>query len=777
MLLDFYRAVLPAGRHYCLFLLPEAKHVWADSIEELAELTDSYQDRTGVYYAVTALDEKARKQANVPALRSFRLDIDAGPEKFAKHGDSVYPTQKLGLADVVRFSKETGLAPTYLISSGAGLHAYYCLDHDMPRDQWQDIAKSLQQKCVAHGLRVDPTVTQDAARILRPVGALHNNGNRVSVFKNTGKLYTAEQLIEVLDVPPALPTRKYDLSINDDMCAKVEGPPSSAFKIAEQCPALHEIAACKGDVQEPQWRAMLGLVKFTVEGDEQAHDWSMGHPDYDADATQRKLDAYGAGPTTCDKFGEYTTACCTCPHKVKIKYPIVLGRMTVTEVEALPEDKKPELHPDLERLNREYFVAPDGAGKTAIFRESIDPETGRGRLTPLARTEFTLAHENESVAVLKPDGGVVQKPLATVWLSHPLRRQYPQGMALLPNCNAPPGTYNLWRGFSAEAIAGDVGLLLRHVEMLCDGNRELVDYVLAWFAYCIQHPGSRPEVALVFRGGQGTGKGTLLRLMVRLFGSHSLHITQQSHLVGNFNAHLRFALFVFVDEGYWAGDKAGEGVLKGLITEPTIAIEMKGRDVFTAPNRLKLCMASNNAWVIPAGIDERRYCVIDVPATRAKDHAYFDVLNNWIDTGGDAAWLHYLLHLDISQFNPRAAPSTAALDQQKIENLPPLDRWILEALHQGTSLTGEDWPADGDDVVCAVAVNRFTEYCSRAGGGRSRSDTRVIGARLGQVFDCGASRTVQSRHGARPKAWKLPGLDRARAMAAAAFGLQHSTWN
>jgi hypothetical protein len=179
MLLDFYRAILPASGHYCLFLLPEAKHIWVESIEELADLTEKYQDRTGVYYGTTAFDEKSRKQVNVPLMRSLRLDIDCGPEKHERNPEGTYPSQKDGIADLIRFSKELKLPPTFIVSSGAGLHVYYCLDADVPRESWQGAAKALQQKCVAHGLRVDPTVTQDAARILRPLGALHDNGNRV----------------------------------------------------------------------------------------------------------------------------------------------------------------------------------------------------------------------------------------------------------------------------------------------------------------------------------------------------------------------------------------------------------------------------------------------------------------------------------------------------------------------------------------------------------------------------------------------------------------------
>lgn len=50
-----------------------------------------------------------------------------------------------------------------------------------------------------------------------------------------------------------------------------------------------------------------------------------------------------------------------------------------------------------------------------------------------------------------------------------------------------------------------------------------------------------------------------------------------------------------------AGNEGGSvsgAARKGLITEP---------------NRRKRAFASNSAWVVPAGADGRRYCVIDVP--------------------------------------------------------------------------------------------------------------------------------------------------------------------
>ena len=80
----------------------------------------------------------------------------------------------------------------------------------------------------------------------------------------------------------------------------------------------------------------------------------------------------------------------------------------------------------------------------------------------------------------------------------------------------------------------------------------------------------------------------------RLFGTDGIQVTQSSHLVGNFNAHLRGKLLVFADEAFWAGDKRAEGHLKAMVTEETHIVEMKGVDSGDAQNFARLIKASNN---------------------------------------------------------------------------------------------------------------------------------------------------------------------------------------
>ena len=134
-------------------------------------------------------------------------------------------------------------------------------------------------------------------------------------------------------------------------------------------------------------------------------------------------------------------------------------------------------------------------------------------------------------------------------------------------------------------------------------------------ARAVQHPDLHAEVAVVLRGPKGTGKGTLGQILHRLFRHHAMQISNPAHFTGRFNGHLVDVLFLFIDEAFWAGDKVGEGTLKALVTEPTIPIEPKFVNLFQAPNRLKILIASNADWVVPATADERRYFVLDVADT------------------------------------------------------------------------------------------------------------------------------------------------------------------
>ncbi|WP_163371940.1 primase-helicase family protein [Endozoicomonas acroporae] len=133
-------------------------------------------------------------------------------------------------------------------------------------------------------------------------------------------------------------------------------------------------------------------------------------------------------------------------------------------------------------------------------------------------------------------------------------------------------------------------------------------------------------------GGQGNGKGVFAEYFGKLFGSHFQHVSNPEHLVGRFNGNLSSFLLVFADEAFWAGDKAKPGALKTLITEPRRMIEMKHKDAAEVDNYVRLIVASNEDWVVPAEADDRRFCVLKVSDARKGDTAYFQNIINERDS-------------------------------------------------------------------------------------------------------------------------------------------------
>jgi hypothetical protein len=228
---------------------------------------------------------------------------------------------------------------------------------------------------------------------------------------------------------------------------------------------------------------------------------------------------------------------------------------------------------------------------------------------------------------------------------------------------------NLWRGFGVKAKAGKWPLMRAHMrEVMAAGIEEQDSCNFRWMTWAVQNPGQQAEVALVFRGLKGTGKGTLGIALCRIFGPHGLQIANKKHLIGSFNMQMSQCSFLFADEAYWPGDKEGEGALKRLITEPTLTIEPKGLDLFTVPNNLRVMIAGNEEWITPASSDERRFAVNEVTADRKGDLAHFNALYAELSYGGLAAMLHDLLglHKPPASKSGRRCPAAALIGSSKL---------------------------------------------------------------------------------------------------------------
>ncbi len=351
----------------------------------------------------------------------------------------------------------------------------------------------------------------------------------------------------------------------------------------------------------------------------------------------------------------------------------------------------------IDKLNERYFVV-SLSGRSVIGSVIHDDALDRDRLVYSRPADIKLQYNHRHIKVGEnAKGRDIIRDLGTAWIESPRRRTYRQ-ITLVPNGNCPPDVCNLWRGWGVEPTPGAWATIREHLlTVICSGNQAYFDWLIGWMAYCVQHPERQAEVAVVLRGKKGTGKGMVGQLMMRIFRHHAIHIANSKHLIGHFNAHLADGLFLFLDEALWAGDKAGEGILKALITERTLMIEPKGIDAFPMLNRLKILISSNNDWVVPATSDERRFFMLDVSDCRKGDPAYFTKLVAAIEGAELQAFLDHLLRLDMTGWQHRAAPHTEALHEQKLIGADSVTRYWYDCLSIG-ELFGcgitNAWPPD-----------------------------------------------------------------------------------
>ena len=322
------------------------------------------------------------------------------------------------------------------------------------------------------------------------------------------------------------------------------------------------------------------------------------------------------------------------------------------------------------------FVQVEGSAR--VLREELNSEQ-----IILYKTD-DLKKEYSNRKVLDHSG---QKPrmvnLVDLWLEAPERRTYSAGISFEPDSQV-VNKYNLWRGWSYKAVPGDVSPFTDFVtSVIASGDEHHAHYILGWCAQMIQKPQSKVGVGLVLRGSKGSGKTFFGELVGGLCKAHHRIVSKAEHVTGKFNRHLEDTLLLQCDEAYWARNKAAEGALKDLLTNSRITVERKGMDSYSSNNYTRLLFSSNEEWVVPASLDERRFAIFDVSNIKQQDATYFGALRKWYDRGGAEHLLHFFKHFDLNTVDVRKAPRTAALDEQKLHSLDTVDQWIMDCIGAG----------------------------------------------------------------------------------------------
>jgi len=353
------------------------------------------------------------------------------------------------------------------------------------------------------------------------------------------------------------------------------------------------------------------------------------------------------------------------------------------------------------------------AGKPAVFRERLDAPSWEGRYDIMTLDSLKTFYENKPITV----GSKLVNPVE-VWRADPNRREFLEGARLAPPGEVcPQGVFNLWQGFAVEPVEGDVSEWLQFTkDVICGGSAVYHAWLEDWIADMFQNVGNPKGCAVVMRGEEGVGKGTFANALGHLMGGHYRHVTQESQLTGRFNGHFADSTLIFADELIWGGDKKHRGTLYAMVTEKYLMVERKNFDAVPFRNLNRMVIASNNDWVVPTGMDGRRWFVLDVSSVRKGNARYFTKLGKALADGGYGALLHHYLHKKIKS-NLRVAPITRALLDQKEAGFDTVTAWWAAVLERGCVRppVGDATSTWEDRVSKELLRNSYQSHCKDYG--------------------------------------------------------------
>jgi hypothetical protein len=405
-------------------------------------------------------------------------------------------------------------------------------------------------------------------------------------------------------------------------------------------------------------------------------------------------------------------------------------------------------------LNSHYFIGKSSQ-ETAIFRINDD-----GTVTFLKPEQFKLEIQNLFVYV--GVGGVVRLvPADKFWKENPKRHQ--KNLVFKPAGTTDQSEYNLWRGYGVEPRIGweKQYRLLQHIrEVICRCDHAKFKYLIRLLAWMVQNPDKHSGVVIVLKSRkQGTGKSTLGKVMLDIFGQHGALIDDKERLLGRFTDWLETVCFVLAEEILWAGDHKATDRFKSLVTGDTIQVERKFGCCRQVANRLKIMATTNHDHAVAAGVQDRRNVVYDVSDERAGDKAWFDKLYQDLADGGTSEFLYFLQNVRLGDWHPRQILKTAETAEQQRMSGDSISQWsqaCVEAdavVGAGRGAYGSDTTLDLGTAIASDALREaYTGFC-RQNGLRALS-TDGFGKACGEMF--GPRKRLPAKQNPTGKATRRP---------------------
>lgn len=299
--------------------------------------------------------------------------------------------------------------------------------------------------------------------------------------------------------------------------------------------------------------------------------------------------------------------------------------------------------------------------------------------------------------------------------------------------------FNIFSGFrfrpSREPLPSDLGapFMAHAMNVLCNGDRVLFDYVTKWLGHLVQYPATKPGTALLLVSEPGAGKNIFFDIVRDVIGgSHYMLVNKADRVLSRFNSHLATKLLVVLDEASFDRTPEGAGVMKSLITQTDTVLEKKFADAVTVKSFERYVLLTNERFPVKVDRGDRRYCCIDVSNARVGDHGYFEWL--WrVYQNPEALQVVYDMLASVPGIPPVLPPPPwTELKQSLVSESMSLETRFALALR--TAPPEVPGVVPGDKATPAFLFSVFQAWLGANGYDPARASVVKLGSALTSVF-------------------------------------------
>lgn len=275
---------------------------------------------------------------------------------------------------------------------------------------------------------------------------------------------------------------------------------------------------------------------------------------------------------------------------------------------------------------------------------------------------------------------IAKMNVGKAWLHWQGKNFYPDGIVFYAGTQKVKSTQlNLFTGFKCEPKRGDITFFLDYIhEFICCRNVVHAKYVTQFLAHMLQKPDEKPSVALVLKTEKTAGNHFLFQIISAMLAEYCMSTEAAELFKKRSNNAFANKLLFFVNNMCLRSLRDARQ-LSSLIDAQFIDVNLKRNIsiVVQCCSRFILSLSKMNA--VSAYVSEQRYLVLESNDVCSSDEQYYSDVRRFCKENVEYL-MHYLLNLDISDFNPHVAPLCQSLVADKIASLTPSLGFFYEEL-------------------------------------------------------------------------------------------------